>query len=135
MNRNAQIYLNIEKAFCAYIKIILNRTARDYYKTLYRYYIHTAPLDYFENDPIDSYKDLELEIPQKDIDYLEKYIENDILAQIVSTLKSKEKNLLYFKYFEDKTDKQMAMIYGIRQQSLNERKLRVLKKLRKQSQK
>lgn len=43
-------------------------------------------------------------------DKLDEYIENEILSAIISTLNSKNKQLLYLKYYENKTDYQLSLI-------------------------
>jgi len=42
----------------------------------------------------------------------------------------KDKQLLYLKYYENKTDYQLSLIFGVTQQSITERKNRILKKLK-----
>ncbi len=132
MSKNTEKLDDLEKAFNIYIKIILTRTARDFYRAQSRYYANSIPLELAEENDL-SETNFEMNIGASEAHCLEKYIEDEILALIIGSLQPKEKYLIYLKFFEDKTDRQIAMIYGIRQQSLNQRKNRLLNKLRKTS--
>ena len=74
--------------------------------------------------------DIDINIPVFNWDKLDEYIEDEILSAVISTLNSKDKQLLYLKYYENKTDYQLSLIFGVTQQSITERKNRILKKLK-----
>jgi RNA polymerase sigma factor (sigma-70 family) len=130
MKRSAETYKAVEKAFCAYIKIVITRSSRGYFRAQYKYFSRTIPLEEVEGINLCAEADIDINIPIFNGDKLDEYVENEILSAVISTLNSKEKKLLYIKYYENKTDYQLSLIFGITQQSITERKNRILKKLK-----
>ena len=130
MRRSAETYQAVEKVFCAYIKIVLTRSASGYFRAQYKHFNRSIPLEEVQEINLCTKADLDINIPVPNADKLDEYIESEILSVIMSTLSSKDKQLLYLKYFEDKTDYQLSLIFGITQQSITERKNRILKKLK-----
>jgi len=130
MKRSAETYKAVEKAFCAYIKIVLTRSSRGYFRAQYKHFSRSIPLEEVEAINLCAEADIDVNIPVSNGDKLNEYMENEILSAVVSTLNSKDKQLLYLKYYEDKTDYQLSLIFGVTQQSITERKNRILKKLK-----
>lgn len=130
MKRSAETYKAVEKAFCAYIKIVLTRSSRGYFRAQYKYFSRSIPLEEVENINLRAEADIDINIQVSNGDKLNEYIENEILSAVISTLNSKDKQLLYLKYYENKTDYQLSLIFGVTQQSITERKNRILKKLK-----
>ncbi|MEL7610449.1 MAG: sigma-70 family RNA polymerase sigma factor [Bacillota bacterium] len=130
MNKSVETYQAVEKVFCAYIKIVLTRSAKGYFRAQYKYFNRSIPLQEVQEISLCTEADLNINIPVSNTDKLDECIENEILSAIVGTLNSKDKQLLYLKYFGDKTDYQLSLIFGVTQQSITERKNRVLKKLK-----
>lgn len=130
MKRSAETYKAVEKAFCAYIKIVITRSSRGYFRAQYKYFSRSISLEEVEEINLCAEADIDITIPISNGDKLDEYIENEILSAVISTLNSKDKQLLYIKYYENKTDYQLSLIFGVTQQSITERKNRILKKLR-----
>ncbi|WP_089611994.1 sigma-70 family RNA polymerase sigma factor [Dehalobacterium formicoaceticum] len=130
MKRSAETYKAVEKAFCAYIKIVITRSSQGYFRAQYKHFSRTIPLEEVEESNLCAEADIDINISVFDGDKLDEYIENEILSAVISTLNSKDKQLLYIKYYENKTDYQLSLIFGVTQQSITERKNRILKKLR-----
>ncbi len=130
MKRRDETYKAVEKAFCAYIKIVLTRSARGYFRAQYKYFNRSIPLEEVQEINLYAEADIDINIPVFNSDKLDEYIENEILSVVINTLNSKDKQLLYLKYYEDKTDYQLSLIFGVTQQSITERKNRILKKLK-----
>lgn len=130
MKWSAETYKAVEKAFCAYIKIVLTRSSRGYFRAQYKYFNRSIPLEEVQEINLCSDADIDINIPVSNGDKLDEYIENEILFAVISTLNSKDKQLLYLKYYEDKTDYQLSLIFGVTQQSITERKNRILRKLK-----
>jgi len=130
MKRSSETYKAVEKSFCAYIKIVLTRSSRGYFRAQYKHFIRSIPLEEVKEINLCSEADIKINIPVFNGDKLNEYMENEILSAVVSTLHAKDKQLLYLKYYEDKTDYQLSLIFGVTQQSITERKNRILKKLK-----
>lgn len=118
MKRSVETYQAVEKVFCAYIKIVLTRSSRGYFRAQYKHFNRSIPLEEVQEINFCTEADLNINIPVSDVDRLDEYMENEILSAIISTLNSKDKQLLYMKYFEDKTDYQLSLIFGVTQQSM-----------------
>ena len=130
MKRSAETYKAVEKAFCAYIKIVLTRSSQGYFRAQYKYFNRSIPFEEIQEINLCSDADIDINIPVANGDKLDEYIENEILSAVISSLNAKDKQLLYLKYYEDKTDYQLSLIFGVTQQSVTERKNRILKKLK-----
>ncbi len=130
MKRSAETYKAVEKAFCAYIKIVITRSSRGYFRAQYKYFSRSIPLEEVEEINLCAEADIDITFPVSNGDKLDDYIENEILSAVISTLNSKNKQLLFLKYYENKTDYQLSLIFGVTQQSISERKNRILKKLK-----
>lgn len=101
MKRNAENYKAVKKAFCAYIKIVLTRSAQGYFRAQYKYFNRSIPLEEVQEINLCSKADIDINIPVSNSDKLDEYIENEILSAVISTLNAKDKQLLYLKYYED----------------------------------
>jgi RNA polymerase sigma factor (sigma-70 family) len=130
MKRSAETYKSVEKAFCAYIKIVITRSSQGYFRAQYKHFSRTIPLEEVEESNLCAEADIDINISVFNGDKLDKYIKNEILSAVISTLNSKDKQLLYLKYYENKTDYQLSLIFGVTQQSITERKNRIMKKLK-----
>ncbi len=130
MKSSSETYKAVEKAFCSYIKIVLTRSAQGYFRAQYKYFNRSIPLEEIQEINLCAEADIDINIPVSNVDKLDEHIENEILSAVISTLNAKDKQLLYLKYYEDKTDYQLSLIFGVTQQSITERKNRILKKLR-----
>lgn len=132
MEWSVETYQEVEKVFCAYIKIVITRSARGYFRAQYKYFNKSIPLEEVQEINLCTEADLDINIPVSSPDRMDEYMENEILSAIIGTLNSKDKQLLYLKYFEDKTDYQLSLIFGVTQQSVTERKNRIFKKMKHQ---
>ena len=130
MKRSAEAYKAVEKAFCAYIKIVITRSSQGYFRVQYKHFSRSIPLEEVEEINLRAEADIDINIPVFNGDKLDEYIEDEILSAVISTLNSKDKQLLYLKYYENKTDYQLSLFFGVTQQSITERKNRILKKLK-----
>lgn len=91
MIRSAETYKTVEKAFCAYIKIVLTRSSRGYFRAQYKYFSKSIPLMEVPEIYMCTKADLDITISIYNIDKLDEYIDNEILSVIISTLNSKDK--------------------------------------------
>ncbi|MFB5677926.1 sigma factor-like helix-turn-helix DNA-binding protein, partial [Paenibacillus terreus] len=53
-----------------------------------------------------------------------------VLSQAIETLSFSEKRVLYLKFFQDKTDKEIAQFIGVTRQAITKSKSNVLVKLK-----
>ncbi|MNW41428.1 hypothetical protein D3C74_185650 [compost metagenome] len=104
---------SIERAFSSYVKACLQHAQKDYFEKLRRDSAYVVLLDAvtFEiniNFLVHHRNTLQ---PQHD----------PVLSQIseISYLTSKEQRLLYHKYYEDKTDKEIALLLGTSRQAVS----------------
>lgn len=125
MNMEVAFKDSIEKAFSSYIKVCLRHAQKDYFEKLRRDLAYVIPLDAvtFEiniNLLIQHHNILQ---PQHEPTF----------SQIseLSYLTLKEKRLLYHKYYEDKTDKEIASLLGTSRQAVSKMKSKILVKLKK----
>jgi len=109
MKRSAETYKAVEKAFCVYIKIVLTRSSRGYFRAQYKYFSKSIPLEEVEEINMCADADIDITIPVSNGDKLDECMENEILSAVISTLNSRDKLLLYLKYYEDKTDYQLSL--------------------------
>ncbi|TYA14781.1 sigma-70 family RNA polymerase sigma factor [Paenibacillus faecis] len=113
----------VEKGFSIYVKHCLRHASRDYFKKLYRDSFHAIPFDAvaFEtnNNALDIWTSTTVTI--EDL---------TVLSQAIKTLSSSEKKVLYLKFFQDKTDKEIAQFIGVTRQAISKSKTNVLVKLK-----
>ncbi|MNO23136.1 Bacteriocin UviA [compost metagenome] len=116
---------SIERAFSSYVKACLQHAQKDYFEKLRRDSAYVIPLDAvtFEiniNFLVHHHNMLQLQ-------------HDPVLSQIpeLSYLTPKEQRLLYYKYYEDKTDKQIAQLLGTSRQAVSKMKSNVLMKLKR----
>lgn len=116
----------IEKAFSSYAKSCLQHAKKDYDKKISRQYAYMVSLDTVTFDFNINF------IPQV---YASSKLLNDLLLlQTLQQLplKDKEKKIIYFKYYEDKTDRDIAQILGMTRQAVSKIRAEVLAKLKKE---
>jgi len=102
MKRSAETYKAVEKAFCAYIKIVITRSSRGYFRAQYKHFSRSISLEKVEKIDLCAEVDIDINISVFNGDKLDKYIKNEILSAVISTLNSKDKQLLYLKYYENR---------------------------------
>lgn len=123
MNVNEEVKELVGKAFINYAKKCLKHARKDYYRKenreLYR-------LTFLSDLPFDIGI---LGIPSH-LYPSEDYI---LLLQASTKLKlsANEKKILFMKFFEDKTDKEIAKALGVSRQAVSKSKSQLLNKLRK----
>lgn len=112
----------VERGFSIYVKHCLRNASRDYFKKLYRDYFHARPFDavaFETNNTLDIWTSMTVSI--EDL---------TVLSQAIETLSSSEKKVLYLKFFQDKTDKEIAQFIGVTRQAISKSKTNVLVKLK-----
>ncbi|WP_044482110.1 sigma-70 family RNA polymerase sigma factor [Paenibacillus antibioticophila] len=109
----------VEKGFSNYTKVCLKHASRDYFKKLYRDSV-LVPFD--ECEP-----KIAINIRTSTTITFEDYA---ALSQAIETLSSSEKKVLYLKFFQDKTDKEVAQFIGVTRQAITKSKSNVLVKLK-----
>lgn len=123
MNVNEEMKELVGKAFISYAKKCLKHARRDYSKKENReLYRLTFPSDMpFDSGILGMPSHL---YPSED------YI---LLLQAGTKLKlsTNEKKILFMKFFEDKTDKEIAKALGMSRQAVSKSKSQLLNKLRK----
>ncbi|MNW37738.1 hypothetical protein D3C74_147900 [compost metagenome] len=95
----------VERAFSSYVKACLQHAQKDYFKKLRRDSTFTVPLDAVTFEININFLVRHHDMPQPH--------NIPVFSQIseVSHLTSKEQRLLYHKYYEDKTDKEIARLF------------------------
>lgn len=117
--------------FIKYIQKTLTNQANKYYQ---KKRIYSNDFPYEENLTESELKDLASnEFKQKN-DPMTIFDSKETISRIEKNyinLSTDEKFLLYEKYFEKKSDREIAKNFGISSQALSKRKRKILKKLRK----
>lgn len=115
----------LERAFSSYAKACLQHAQKDYTEKLSRDLSYVVPLDAvtFEININFLVHHHNMSHPPYD----------PALSQIpeIAHLTSKEQRLLYHKYYEDKTDKEIARLLGISRQAVSKMKSNILVKLKR----
>ncbi|MNW46592.1 sporulation sigma factor SigF [compost metagenome] len=116
---------SIERAFSSYAKACLKHAQKDYHEKLRHYSAYVVPLDAvtFEININFFVRHQNMSNPQN-VPVFFKISE-------ISHLTPKEYWLLYHKYYEDNTDKEIARLLGTSRQAVSKMKSNVLVKLRK----
>ncbi|WP_018885760.1 sigma-70 family RNA polymerase sigma factor [Paenibacillus massiliensis] len=114
----------IERAFSSYVKTCLQHAKKDYSGKLRRDSAYVVPLD-----AVNFEININFLVRHHDILQTQNV---PILSQIpeILHLTSKEQRLLYHKYCEDKTDKEIAQLLGTSRQAVSKMKSNVLVKLK-----
>lgn len=127
MRKNEELLTEIEKGFSKYVKSALLCTAKNYYA---RYFNDAKLVEPFEEMIDLEDENINIAIMQSNIFYLERYLEDELLSRAVNTLNVNEKKLLFMKFYEDRTDEQIARVFGVTRQALTKSKKKILDKLR-----
>ncbi|WP_244444663.1 sigma-70 family RNA polymerase sigma factor [Paenibacillus camerounensis] len=114
----------IEKAFSSYVIACLRNARKDYFVKVRRHSSHIMPLDAvtFEVN-IKFHIHYQDDIQNQNTLPISHFLEHP-------QLNNKEQKLLYYKYFQDKTDKEIAEILGISRQAVSKNKSKILVKLK-----
>lgn len=110
----------VERGFSIYIKQCLRHASRDFFKKLYRDFFHVKSFDECESI-------LALNIRTSTTVTIEDYT---VLLQAIETLSSSEKKVLYLKFYQDKTDKEIAQFIGVTRQAISKCKTNLLIKIK-----
>lgn len=111
---------SVEKGFSIYIKLCLKHASRDFFIKLYRDSFHVEPFDEYESIlTFDFWTNSTLTIE-----------DSAILLQAIETLNSSEKMVIHLKFFQGKTDKEIAQMIGVTRQAISKSKANVLVKLK-----
>lgn len=115
----------LERAFSSYVKACLQHAQKDYFEKLRRDSAYVVPLDAVTFEININFLVRHHDMPQPQ--------NVPVLSQIseISHLTSKEQRLLYHKYHEDKTDKEIAQLLGTSRQAVSKMKSNVLEKLKR----
>ncbi|MBV4420355.1 hypothetical protein KM800_13675 [Clostridium tyrobutyricum] len=127
MGKNDELLREIEKGFSSYVKSALYSTSKNYFK---KRFDDTNNIVNIES--VDTWEDFDFipNLTSRNVIYLERYLEDNLLSKAVSLLSRNEKELLFMKFFEEKTDEQIAMIFGVTRQALTKSKKKILSKLK-----
>ncbi|AHV98336.1 sigma-70 family RNA polymerase sigma factor [Paenibacillus sabinae] len=117
-------HLAVEKGFSSYVKLCLQHASRDYFKKIYRDSSRTKSLDDITSG-VNITFNIYTTIPTRVEDY-------EILFQAIGNLSTFEKKILYLKYYQDKTDLQIAQTIGVTRQAISKSKTNILLKLKNQ---
>ncbi|MRN51770.1 sigma-70 family RNA polymerase sigma factor [Paenibacillus monticola] len=114
----------LERAFSSYVKACLWHAQKDYFEKQRRDSAYDVP-----SDAVTFEIDINFLVRHHNIPQPQNVL---VLSQIseISYLTSKEQRLLYLKYFEDKTDKEIAQLLGTSRQTVSKMKSNVLVKLK-----
>ncbi|RAU96881.1 sigma-70 family RNA polymerase sigma factor [Paenibacillus sp. YN15] len=122
MSNDQQILANVEKGFSRYIHACLFHTSRDFFRRIDRELLCTKPLDE-ETDGIY----LMMNRFSSPIVYAEA---QECLLSVIRALNPMERKLLFMKFYEEKTDAEIAQLLGITQQAVSKTKRMLLGKLK-----
>ncbi|MGK9250288.1 sigma factor-like helix-turn-helix DNA-binding protein [Paenibacillus humicus] len=116
---------SVERAFSGYVKACLQHAQKDYFEKLRRDSVYTIPLDAVTFEININFLVHPYDIPQP------QHI--PVFSQMLEllNLSSKEKKVLYHKYYEDKTDKEISLLLGISRQAVSKMKSNVLVKIKR----
>ncbi|APQ59183.1 sigma factor-like helix-turn-helix DNA-binding protein [Paenibacillus polymyxa] len=115
----------VEKAFSSYVKTCLQRSKKDYLEKLYREKAHCISVD-----AINFEININLLIRSHDILPVNP---SSMLSQVMDVLQltPKEARVLHYKYFEEKTDKEIAQLLGVSRQAISKIKSNFLVKIKR----
>ncbi|MEI2394770.1 MULTISPECIES: sigma-70 family RNA polymerase sigma factor [Paenibacillus] len=121
MRNNNHFIEAVEKGFSSYIKSCLQHASRDYFKKLNRESYRVAPLD-------ESAHEIDVVVGS----FTTSAIVDDYasLSQALDNLTTLEKKVIYLKFYQDKTDKEIAQILGVSRQAISKFKTTILVKLK-----
>lgn len=116
---------SIERAFSSYVKACLQHAQKDYFEKLKRDSAYVVPLDAVTFEININFLVHHRNTLQPQYDPVFSHIPE------ISYLTPKEQKLLYHKFYEDKTDKEIARLLGTSRQAVSKMKSNVLVKLKR----
>ncbi|QUL53515.1 sigma-70 family RNA polymerase sigma factor [Paenibacillus tritici] len=112
----------VECGFSSYIKACLSRSAFRFFSKQAKDNTSTQPLhENFESSLINNDYAFSIDIVVRQL----------WLLQALETLSITERQLIYLKYFQEKTDQQIAFLLGVSRQAVTKSKTNVLDKLKR----
>ncbi|MEK3737957.1 sigma-70 family RNA polymerase sigma factor [Paenibacillus sp. FSL F4-0122] len=124
MNNRRNIHSDVEKGFSRYIQICLYHSSRDFFRKLDFEYRYTEPL----NENIENVQ-LTINFFSAPIGQIEV---QEYLSSVIKALNPMEKKLLAYKFYDEKTDSEIANLLGLTQQAVSKAKRLLLEKLKQQ---
>ncbi|MGV2881689.1 sigma-70 family RNA polymerase sigma factor [Paenibacillus taichungensis] len=125
MKNGQKEILAVEKGFSRYIQTCLFHTSRDFFRKIDREYHRTEPLN----------EDFDTDALNVTINFFSStlYVEaHEYLRSAIQTLNPMEKKLLFLKFYDEKTDAEIANSFGLTQQAISKSKKLLLDKLKNQ---
>lgn len=115
----------VEKAFSTYAKACLQYAKKDYWEKLQREKAHFFPVDAVAFEININFLTHPKNVSSSD--------PSSVLSQVLDLLQltPKERKVLQHKYFEDKTDKEIAHLLGVSRQAISKSKSNILVKLKR----
>lgn len=120
MDSDLRICEAVERGFSIYVKQCLRHASRDFFKKFYRDNFHDRLFDEVLFDTNDTLRTGTI-VPIED---------STVLSQAIETLNASEKKVLYLKFFQDKTDREIAQFIGVTRQAVSKSKMNILVKLK-----
>lgn len=127
MGKNDELLQDIEKGFSSYVKSALYPTSHNYFGKYFKDICNMVNID-----SVDTWEEMNFvpAITSNNVSYLEWYLEDELLSKAVRLLGRNEKELLFMKFFEERTDEQIARKFGVTRQALTKSKKKILGKLK-----
>lgn len=113
----------VEKGFSSYIKFCLTHKSSNFFRNCDQERNRSKSLNDFNE--ITLYRVSESSIQTKIID------EEESLFEVIRSLNSLEKQLIYLKFHEEKTDREIAQALGVSRQAITKAKKKLLIKMKK----
>ncbi|MEK4476283.1 sigma-70 family RNA polymerase sigma factor [Paenibacillus sp. FSL R7-0048] len=125
MNKRPKISSDVEKGFSRYIQTCLFHTSREFFRKVDRDAQYLQPM----GEDIDNFQLMVYSYSLSPTVLVEI---QDYLGSVIRALSPMEKKLITLKYFEGKTDSEIACLFGLTQQAVSKAKRSLLDKLRHQ---
>nr|WP_191964418.1 sigma-70 family RNA polymerase sigma factor [Aneurinibacillus sp. XH2] len=122
MEKKSSTIIAFEKGFSRYVNSCLSRASRDYFRRLNREYQRLVPYD--ENVPEVGFTCKIIVCP---FIHVEKRLS---LSQAMQSLSPSERKLLYLKFYGERTDKEIANLFGVTRQAITKSKINLLIRLK-----
>lgn len=122
MEKKQSTIIAIEKGFSSYVNSCLSRASRDYFRRLKREYQRLVPYEEHVQE-----LSLTCRIVVCPFIYVEKRIS---LEQAMQILSPSERQMLYLKFYRERTDKEIARMFGVTRQAVTKSKINLLIKLK-----
>ncbi|MNW36534.1 Bacteriocin UviA [compost metagenome] len=115
---------SVERAFSKYVKACLQHAQKDYSEKLRRDSTHLIPLD-----AVTFEININLLIRPFDMQHTRNLTDLSQFIELLN-LSKKEQQIIYHKYYRDKTDREIAQLLGISRQAVSKIKSNALAKLK-----